>query len=144
MISDRMKWSWRGKTIEVGFETRGEGPAVLMLPALSSISTRSEMRPLAEQLASAFTTIAIDWPGFGDRPRPAIAWEPDAYRKFLEHILQELPKPTATCGRSRCRVPARPRFRTSRLCRKVVSRRTYMARAVANGDGTPGDVPVRL
>ena len=26
----------------------------------------------------------------------AIAWEPDAYRKFLEHILQELPKPTAT------------------------------------------------
>ncbi|MGB7008761.1 MAG: alpha/beta hydrolase [Pseudolabrys sp.] len=96
MISDRMKWSWRGKTIEVGFETRGEGPAVLMLPALSSISTRSEMRPLAEQLASAFTTIAIDWPGFGDRPRPAIAWEPDAYRKFLEHILQELPKPTAT------------------------------------------------
>jgi pimeloyl-ACP methyl ester carboxylesterase len=67
-----------------------------MLPALSSISTRSEMRPLAEQLASAFTTIAIDWPGFGDRPRPAIAWEPDAYRKFLEHILQELPKPTAT------------------------------------------------
>lgn len=96
MISDRMKWSWRGKTIEVGVETRGEGPAVLMLPALSSISTRSEMRPLAEQLASAFTTIAIDWPGFGDRPRPAIAWEPDAYRKFLEHILQELPKPTAT------------------------------------------------
>ena len=56
-----------------------------MLPALSSISTRSEMRPLAEQLASAFTTIAIDWPGLGDRPRRAIAWEPDAYRKFLQH-----------------------------------------------------------
>jgi pimeloyl-ACP methyl ester carboxylesterase len=34
--------------------------------------------------------------GVRDRPRSAIAWEPDAYRKFLEHILQELPKPTAT------------------------------------------------
>jgi pimeloyl-ACP methyl ester carboxylesterase len=67
-----------------------------MLPALSSISTRSEMRPFAEQLASAFTTIAIDWPGFGDRPRPAVAWEPDAYRTFLGRILQELPKVTAT------------------------------------------------
>ncbi|MGB7783616.1 MAG: alpha/beta hydrolase, partial [Pseudolabrys sp.] len=71
-------------------------PTVLMLPALSSISTRSEMRPLAEKLASIFTTIAIDWPGFGDQPRPSVAWEPDAYRAFLAHILQELPKPTAT------------------------------------------------
>ena len=96
MVSDRMKWSWRGKAIDVGVESRGEGPVILMLPALSSISSRSEMRPLAEQLASAFTTIAVDWPGFGDRPRPAVAWEPDAYRTFLGHILQELPKATAT------------------------------------------------
>ena len=144
MISDRMKWSWRGKTIEVGVETRGEGPAVLMLPALSSISTRSEMRPLAEQLASAFTTIAIDWPGFGDRPTSSNDWEPDAYRKFLEHILQELPKPTATVAAGHAAGYLLAHARTSRLCRKVVSRRTYMARAVANDDGTPGDVPVRL
>jgi pimeloyl-ACP methyl ester carboxylesterase len=96
MISDRMKWSWRGKAIEVGLESRGEGPVILMLPALSSISSRSEMRPLAEQLASTFTTIAVDWPGFGDRPSPAVAWDPEAYRAFLAHILQELPKPTAT------------------------------------------------
>jgi pimeloyl-ACP methyl ester carboxylesterase len=92
----QLNWSWRGKSIEVGIDIRGEGPTILMLPALSSISTRSEMRPLAERLASDFTTIAVDWPGFGDRPRPAVAWEPNAYRKFLDHILQELPKPTAT------------------------------------------------
>jgi len=96
MVSDRMKWSWRGKAIDVGVESRGEGPVILMLPALSSISSRSEMRPLAEQLASAFTAIAVDWPGFGDRPRPAVAWEPDAYQTFLGYILQELPKATAT------------------------------------------------
>jgi pimeloyl-ACP methyl ester carboxylesterase len=54
------------------------------------------MLPLAEQLSSKFTTIAVDWPGFGDKARPAIAWEPDAYREFLGAILQELPKPTAT------------------------------------------------
>jgi pimeloyl-ACP methyl ester carboxylesterase len=95
-MSDSIKWTWRDETIRVGIDHRGQGPTVLMLPALSSISTRSEMRPLAEQLASLFTTIAIDWPGFGDQPRPSVAWEPDAYRAFLAHILQELPKPAAT------------------------------------------------
>jgi pimeloyl-ACP methyl ester carboxylesterase len=95
-ISRQIEWSWRGKIIEIGIETRGDGPAILLLPALSSISTRAEMLPLAERLSSTFTTIAVDWPGFGDRPRPAIAWGPDAYREFLGCILQELPKPTAT------------------------------------------------
>lgn len=95
-MSDSIKWTWRDETIRVGIDHRGQGPTVLMLPALSSISTRSEMRPLAEQLASLFTTIAIDWPGFGDQPRPSVAWEPDAYRAFLAHILQEWPKPAAT------------------------------------------------
>lgn len=91
-----IEWSWRGKRIELGIDTRGDGPAILMLPALSSISTRSEMSPLADQLASSFTTIAVDWPGFGDKPRPAIAWEPNAYREFLRYILEVFPKPTAT------------------------------------------------
>jgi pimeloyl-ACP methyl ester carboxylesterase len=89
-------WLWRGHTIEIGIDSRGQGPAVLMLPALSSISTRAEMRPLAEQLASTFTTIAVDWPGFGDKPRPSVAWSPEAYQTFLQHVLRELPKVTAT------------------------------------------------
>jgi pimeloyl-ACP methyl ester carboxylesterase len=91
-----INWSWRGETIEVGIDTRGNGPAILMLPALSSISTRFEMGPLVEQIAPTFTTMAVDWPGFGDRARPGVAWEPDAYRKFLGHILREIPKLTAT------------------------------------------------
>jgi hypothetical protein len=95
MTSHHINWSWRSKTIEVGIETRGEDPAVLLLPALSSISTRSEMRPLVEQLSSTFTTIAVDWRG-SEMGRVQVAWESDAYRKFLGHILQELPKPMAT------------------------------------------------
>jgi pimeloyl-ACP methyl ester carboxylesterase len=96
MTLDSLEFNWRDKTIHVGIDCRGQGPTILMLPALSSISTRSEMRPLGEQLASIFKTIAIDWPGFGDRPRPSVAWEPDAYRAFLAQILHELPRPTAT------------------------------------------------
>ena len=96
MTLDSLEFNWRDKTIHIGIDCRGHGPTILMLPALSSISTRSEMRPLGQQLASIFTTIAIDWPGFGDRPRPSVAWEPDAYRAFLAQILQKLPRPTAT------------------------------------------------
>jgi pimeloyl-ACP methyl ester carboxylesterase len=86
---DHIAWSWQGAAISVGVTRFGSGPAVLMLPALSSISTRGEMRPLQERLAGAFSTIAIDWPGFGDRPRPAVRWHPDAYREFLAAVLQE-------------------------------------------------------
>jgi pimeloyl-ACP methyl ester carboxylesterase len=89
-------WEWQGNRIEIGIDSRGKGPTVLMLPALSSISTRAEMRPLAEQLASTFTTFSVDWPGFGDRPRPSVAWTPEAYRTFLKHVLRKLPKVIAT------------------------------------------------
>jgi len=96
LINDRIDWSWNRKTVPLGVETRGRGPVVLMLPALSSISTRAEMRPLAEALGPGFTTIAVDWPGFGDLPRPPVAWAPDAYRAFLADILKRLPRPVAT------------------------------------------------
>jgi hypothetical protein len=67
LIPGLINWWWRDNRIEVGADTRGEGPLILMLPALSSISTRSEMHPLADRLASTFTTVAVDWPGFGNR-----------------------------------------------------------------------------
>ena len=96
MGGDRIAWSWRGAAVEVGCERLGSGPTVLLLPALSSISTRDEMRPLAERLATDFTTIAVDWPGFGTLARPAVAWTPDAYRAFLAHLLERFPGPLAT------------------------------------------------
>lgn len=90
-------WSWADRTIRLGLSRRGSGPTVLLLPALSSISTRAEMRPLQEQLASGFEAVAVDWPGFGDRPRPRIAWRPEAYTAYLRHLLEEVvPRPVAT------------------------------------------------
>ena len=75
----------------------GQGALVLMLPALSSISTRKEMWPLQERLGSRFTTLAIDWAGFGDRPRPPLRWSPEIYRSFLAYLLNDVvPRPFAT------------------------------------------------
>jgi pimeloyl-ACP methyl ester carboxylesterase len=90
-------WNVNGRAVRVGFDRLGEGRAVLLLPAFSSISTRREMRPLQERLASEFATVAIDWPGFGDEPRPRIAWAPPIYTAFLQYVLTNVaPRPFAT------------------------------------------------
>jgi len=117
---DHIDWSWQGAAVRLGVTRMGAGPTVLMLPALSSISTRGEMRPLQERLAAAFTTVAVDWPGFGDAPRPAIRWQPDAYRAFLTEVLeQERPLATVAAGHAAgyCLAAARARpGTTGRLC----------------------------
>jgi pimeloyl-ACP methyl ester carboxylesterase len=92
----RIEWVWDGKAVSTGTTRYGEGPSVLLLPALSSISTRREMRPLQEALGSSFSTVAVDWPGFGDLPRPKVAWCPGAYKKFLKHVVGDIVKPAAT------------------------------------------------
>jgi pimeloyl-ACP methyl ester carboxylesterase len=96
MHAAQLTWTWQGKTIDLGFDTGGEGSTVLLLPALSSISTRREMRPLQQQLSSQYRTVSIDWPGFGDQPRPALDWHPAAFAAFLEYILDVVaPSPHA-------------------------------------------------
>src|SRR5438067_11791059 len=101
LISDVMDtrildWNWWGKTIRIGADASGYGPTVLLLPALSSISTRREMRPLQERLSARYRTVAVDWPGFGDQPRPALDWMPEDYSAFLSFLLSSvLPHPRA-------------------------------------------------
>lgn len=93
---ERITWTVDGKPIEIGLTRSGSGPALLMLPAPSSISTRTEMRPLQERLAASFATVAIDWPGFGTLPRPKVAWRPDHYRAFLRFVTETVVRPSLT------------------------------------------------
>lgn len=91
MIETRdLRWSWRGQDVVLGLDEAGSGSLVLLLPALSSISTRSEMHPLMERLAPQFRVITIDWPGFGTNPRPGVSWTPDALSAFLDHVFREI------------------------------------------------------
>ena len=81
MITRDLRWSWQGTPISLAMDEAGEGQSVLLLPALSSISTRSEMWRLLEVLSARFRAVTVDWPGFGDRPRPRIGnWTPDIRR----------------------------------------------------------------
>ena len=85
-----LEWTWRGETIRLGTDASGTGAPVLLLPALSSISTRHEMRALQERLARRYSTLSVDWPGFGDAARPQVDWRPEAYSAFLSFLLGEV------------------------------------------------------
>jgi pimeloyl-ACP methyl ester carboxylesterase len=96
MDTQTLDWNWRGQTIRLGADARGTGAKVLLLPALSSISTRCEMQALQERLAPRYSTLAVDWPGFGEAARPQLDWTPDAYAAFLAFLLTSvIPHPHA-------------------------------------------------
>jgi len=151
---DRIDWSWRGDAVTIGVTRAGSGPTILMLPALSSISTRHEMQPLQDRLASEFTTVAIDWPGFGDAPRPAVAWRPDAYRAFLADVLaQAVERPFATIAAGHaagyCLAAARARPASAgRLCLMAPTWRGPLPTVMGKRHGAfayiarAGDLPV--
>lgn len=93
---ERIAWAADGKSVQIGLTRAGKGPGLLLLPALSSISTRNEMRPLQERLSRHYSTLAIDWPGFGDLPRPKVDWRPGLYRDFLRFIVTNIIRPDVT------------------------------------------------
>lgn len=90
-----LQWSEGELTVNLGMDVAGAGPSVLLLPALSSIATRGEMRGLLERLSSHFLVRSVDWPGFGDQPRPRADWSPTLLSAYLEWLLNELTPPHA-------------------------------------------------
>jgi pimeloyl-ACP methyl ester carboxylesterase len=82
-------WKWKGGAVTLGLDEAGIGPSVLLLPALSSISTRGEMRPLFERLASRFAVASVDWPGFGMLARPRADWSPELLSAFLDWLIED-------------------------------------------------------
>jgi pimeloyl-ACP methyl ester carboxylesterase len=99
-------WSWRGAPVPVGYELWRPAAAepILMLPALSTVSTREELRDLAHHLSTRHC-IVTDWPGFGDMARPRLDYNRALCRGFLEalvaHLRSEVGRPSfpvIACG----------------------------------------------
>ncbi len=84
------RWRYQGQEFAIAYETRGQGARVLLLPAFSTVSTRGEMRGLAERLAPQFSVIALDWLGFGDSERPTIAYQPAVYHQLLHDFVNDV------------------------------------------------------
>ncbi|MFB8795401.1 MAG: alpha/beta fold hydrolase [Microcoleus sp.] len=62
----------------------------MLLPAFSTVSTREEMRPLAEFLAPNFQVVTLDWPGFGDSSRPRTDYKPTLYHQFIKDFVESI------------------------------------------------------
>jgi pimeloyl-ACP methyl ester carboxylesterase len=55
-----------------------------------------ELYPLQEGLSRWFGTVAVDWPGFGQLPRPRVDWRPELCTAFLDYLLTRVvPRPFA-------------------------------------------------
>lgn len=90
MTYEEINWHCDGRNMTIGMDRLGTGPSLLLLPALSSISTRREMHSLQQRLAESFTAISIDWPGFGELSKPYINWRPELYQAYLSHLLENV------------------------------------------------------
>jgi hypothetical protein len=77
------QWCWQGQPLTIADETDGVGEHILLLPAFSTVSSRTEMSGLAACLRSQFQVTTVDFPGFGDSARPRLDYAPPLYRQFL-------------------------------------------------------------
>ncbi|MCM2130268.1 alpha/beta fold hydrolase [Larsenimonas rhizosphaerae] len=87
---DAFIWHGAGVPITVDMTTQGRGPLALLLPAISTVSTRHELAPLQARLAEHYRTVSVDWPGFGDRARPFHEGNAALMVRFLDDLLTHL------------------------------------------------------
>ena len=88
--SDRYNWHYLGKQYQVVYETIGQGNPILLLPALSTVSSRTEMNGIANLLASQYEVTVLDWLGFGESPCPSVDYSPALLQQLLEDFVQSV------------------------------------------------------
>ncbi len=70
------QWLWQESSYTIEIEKMGKGKPMLLLPAFSTVSSRQEMRGIAELLADEYEVNCLDWLGFGDSQRPPLDYQP--------------------------------------------------------------------
>ncbi len=76
-------WIWENQQISVVYESLGKGETLLLLPAFSTVSMRSEMGEIGKLLSPYFQVVTVDWPGFGESSRLSVNYSPAMYHQFL-------------------------------------------------------------
>ena len=88
--SDRHNWNFSGKQYQVIYETIGQGNPVLILPAFSTVSSRTEMKGIAQILANQYQVTVLDWLGFGDSECPPVDYNPILFHQLLEDFVKSI------------------------------------------------------
>ena len=89
---ERLQLDLAGRQLRLVLERRGPqgAPLWLLLPALSTVSSRGEWTALAEAIGDQRQLVSFDWPGFGDSERPAITYDAALLRSALRAVLSYL------------------------------------------------------
>ena len=91
-VPENLHVNLNGRDVRVTLERRGpeNGDLWLLLPALSTVSSRGEWHDFADAMDERCELVSFDWPGFGDSERPAMAYNANTLREALTGILQHL------------------------------------------------------
>ena len=89
---ERLKFSYANRELGLVIERRGpvNGPLWLLLPALSTVSSRGEWSNFANSIDPKFHLVSFDWPGFGDSDRPKINYNNGFLQLALSEVLKYL------------------------------------------------------
>ena len=81
-----------GRMVRLVLEKRGSqsDQIWLLLPALSTVSSRSEWNTLVHNMEQKAQMLSFDWPGFGDSDRPAINYDASTLITALNAVLDHL------------------------------------------------------
>jgi pimeloyl-ACP methyl ester carboxylesterase len=82
-------WQWEQQIIPVTYGVQGQGQPLLLLPAFSTVCSRTEVAAIANILADRWQVTSIDWPGFGDSGRPRATYNPGFYQQFLADFFRD-------------------------------------------------------
>jgi pimeloyl-ACP methyl ester carboxylesterase len=90
--AERLQLDLGGHRLGVILERSGprSAPLWLLLPALSTVSSRGEWKPLAKAVGDQRHLVSFDWPGFGESDRPAITYDASFLRSALRAVLTYL------------------------------------------------------
>ena len=80
-------WKWDQQTFSVTYETLGQGLPVLLLPAFSTVSSRSEVQAIAARLTTQHQAVTLDWLGFGQSERPLLDYAPTLFHQLLQDFV---------------------------------------------------------
>jgi len=91
-VPENLQVNLNGRKVRVTLERRGpeNGDLWLLLPALSTVSSRGEWQEFADAMDQRCQLVSFDWPGFGDSERLAIAYDANVLREAMTSILQHL------------------------------------------------------
>ena len=83
-------WNFLDKQYQIVYETIGEGNPVLLLPAFSTVSSRTEMKGIANLLATQYRVTVLDWLGFGESQCPPVDYNPVLFQQLLKDFVKSI------------------------------------------------------